>query len=558
MIAAIYARKSQKQEGHDDEGKSTVRQIAHAREYAQKKGWEVDDRHVYVDDAISGAEFVKRPDFRRLRAALDPVSPFQVLIVSEQSRLGRDTIRTLTAIQEITDADVRIFGYLDDREIAVKNDADTVQTFMGAYSSSQEHSKISERTKDALRDRAVVGAVTAAKLYGYSHSVKKHKKDYVTRTINEEQAKIVRRMFALYAEGNGIHTIADTLNREQIPGPRSTWTQAGVREMLRNEHYAGVVTWGKRRSLRRGGTKMLRKTDPSEWIRAVKEDLRIIPEKLWRRVQDRREKIAAPYARQTARICKDGRRRGGLLIGRPADGDVGDYVSTGFASCSKCQGNIRVSNRQHGHVRPNRRRVYTCAAHETRGKSVCDNNTVVLQPVFDQAVIGAISAVLDQRVLEAAVERAVKRIRDHEAKHPNRRTEIERDLAEITRQQRTYLKAISLGKPPAALVSELTALEARQVALEAEMASLKKVIPINEAQIRARLREAVRDVKRLLGENVIRARQTLRRLLVDKITCTPFIEGRTRGYRFSGTLAVGRLLSGEVGTRPSVVNGRAS
>jgi len=30
----------------------------------------VDDAHVYVDDAISGAEYVKRPAYQRLMAAL--------------------------------------------------------------------------------------------------------------------------------------------------------------------------------------------------------------------------------------------------------------------------------------------------------------------------------------------------------------------------------------------------------------------------------------------------------------------------------------------------------
>jgi site-specific DNA recombinase len=298
---------------------------------------------------------------------------------------------------------------------------------------------------------------------------------------------------------------------------------------------------------------MLRHADPSDWVRQERPDLRIIPAALWQRVQDRREKITAPFARQT-RECKDGRRRGGLLIGRPAGSDHSDYLLTGFSQCAKCTGSIRISNRQHGQNPKNRRRVYTCATHETRGKAICDNNAVVPQPVLDEIVIQAISGVLDHRVLDAAVERAFKRIRGRERQQPDRRVEIERDLAEITKQQRAYLKAISLGKPPAALVSELTALEARQVALEAEMANLKKVVPIDEGKIGAQLREAVRDVKTLLASTPIRARQTLRRLLVGKITCTPFTEGKKKGYKFSGTLAVGRLI-GDSLTRLSVVRG---
>ena len=48
MIAAIYARKCTEQNGVGDEEKSVTRQIEHAKAYAARKGWTVDDAHVYV------------------------------------------------------------------------------------------------------------------------------------------------------------------------------------------------------------------------------------------------------------------------------------------------------------------------------------------------------------------------------------------------------------------------------------------------------------------------------------------------------------------------------
>ena len=63
MIAAIDARKSTDQSGVTNDAKSVIRQIEHARAYAVRKGWTVDDRHVYVDDGISSAEFTQRPGF---------------------------------------------------------------------------------------------------------------------------------------------------------------------------------------------------------------------------------------------------------------------------------------------------------------------------------------------------------------------------------------------------------------------------------------------------------------------------------------------------------------
>jgi DNA invertase Pin-like site-specific DNA recombinase len=116
MIAAIYARKSTDQSGIADDQKSVVRQVDHARAYAGRKGWIVDDAYVYVDDGISGAEFANRPGFLRLMTALKPRPPFQILIMSEESRLGREAIETAYALKQLVTAGVRVFFYLEDRE----------------------------------------------------------------------------------------------------------------------------------------------------------------------------------------------------------------------------------------------------------------------------------------------------------------------------------------------------------------------------------------------------------------------------------------------------------
>jgi DNA invertase Pin-like site-specific DNA recombinase len=95
MIAAIYARKSTEQFGVNDEERSVNRQVEHGKAYALKKGWTVPDEFIFVDDGISGAEFgEKRPGYARLMSALKPRPLFQILIMSEESRLGRDMTRT--------------------------------------------------------------------------------------------------------------------------------------------------------------------------------------------------------------------------------------------------------------------------------------------------------------------------------------------------------------------------------------------------------------------------------------------------------------------------------
>lgn len=116
MIAAIYARKSTEQNGVADEQKSIARQVDHAHQYAERKGWTVDEACVFVDDGISGAEFANRPGFLRLMNAVKPRPSFQVLIMSEESRLGREAIETAYALKQLVTGGVRVFFYLENRE----------------------------------------------------------------------------------------------------------------------------------------------------------------------------------------------------------------------------------------------------------------------------------------------------------------------------------------------------------------------------------------------------------------------------------------------------------
>jgi DNA invertase Pin-like site-specific DNA recombinase len=146
MIAAIYARKSTEQTGVADEQKSVARQIDHARQYAERKGWSVAGQHVYVDDGISGAEFANRPGFLRLMNALKPRAPFNVLVMSEESRLGREAIETAYALKQLVQAGVRVFFYLEDRERTLDSPTDKIMLSLTAFADELEREKARQRT----------------------------------------------------------------------------------------------------------------------------------------------------------------------------------------------------------------------------------------------------------------------------------------------------------------------------------------------------------------------------------------------------------------------------
>ena len=149
MNAAIYARKSTEQNGVNEEETSVTRQIEHAKVYASKKGWQVSESSIFVDDGISGAEFIKRPGFLRLMNALKPCPVFQILVMSEESRLGRESIETSYALKQIIDAGVRLFFYLEDRERLLESATDKVMLALTNFASEVERERAKQRTYDA-------------------------------------------------------------------------------------------------------------------------------------------------------------------------------------------------------------------------------------------------------------------------------------------------------------------------------------------------------------------------------------------------------------------------
>src|SRR5262245_28461986 len=166
--SAIYARKSTDQNVSDEE-KSVTRQIEHARAYAARKGWTVADEHVYSDDGISGAEFIWRPGFLRLLNALSPRPPFQVLVMSEESRLGRESIETGWTLKRIIDAGVRVFYYLEDRERTLDSAMDKVMMHLSTFAAEIEREKARQRTYDAMLRKASARQVAGGMVYGYDN-----------------------------------------------------------------------------------------------------------------------------------------------------------------------------------------------------------------------------------------------------------------------------------------------------------------------------------------------------------------------------------------------------
>jgi len=170
IVAAIYARKSTDQNGVGDTQKSVTRQIEHARAYAERKGWRIDEDVIFMDDGISGAEFASRPGFVRLMNALKPRPQFQVLVMSEVSRLGREQIETAYALKQLSVAGVRCYSYLEDRELLMESATDKFLLGAVTFAADLEREKARQRTYDAMVRKAKAGHVTGGRVFGYDNT----------------------------------------------------------------------------------------------------------------------------------------------------------------------------------------------------------------------------------------------------------------------------------------------------------------------------------------------------------------------------------------------------
>ena len=259
MIAAIYARKSTDQNGIPDEQKSVARQVDHARAYATRKGWTVDDAHVYVDDGISGAEFATRPGFLRLMNTLKPRAPFQFLIMSEESRLGREAIETAYALKQLVTAGVRVFFYLEDRERTLDSPTDKIMLSLTAFADELEREKARQRTYDAMLRKARAGHVTGGRVFGYDNV--RSDVGAVLRVVDDAEAAVVREIFERCAKGQGFRAIAYGLNELRAPCPRAQqgrahgWCPSSVREALYRPLYRGVIVWNRSKKRNAWGVK---------------------------------------------------------------------------------------------------------------------------------------------------------------------------------------------------------------------------------------------------------------------------------------------------------------
>src|SRR5216684_1404239 len=283
MRAALYARYS----SDNQRDASIADQVRLCRLFATREGWRVEEE--YSDHAMSGATLL-RPGFQALmRDALR--KRFDAVLTESLDRLSRDQEETAGLFKRLTFLGIRVVtlseGMISDLHVGLKGTMNAL--FL---------KDLADKTRRGLRGRVEAGKSGGGNSYGYD-VVKRVADDGSPirgdRAINENEARIVRRIFEEYARGDSPRTIAARLNRENVPGPSGrSWgasTIHGHRErgtgLLNNELYIGRIVWNRLRYIKdpSTGKRVSRINNRSEWISRSVPALRIIEDALWQAVR---------------------------------------------------------------------------------------------------------------------------------------------------------------------------------------------------------------------------------------------------------------------------------
>lgn len=272
MNIAAYCRVST---DTSDQLNSLETQKRFFEEYAQSNGHTL--VRIYADEGISGTKIKNRTQFQRLmRDAHHGL--FQMVVSKDVSRLARNTVDFLQSIRELKALHIEMLFLTSN--MSVLGNSEFVLTMLAAIA-QEESSNTSKRIKFAKELNAKNGRVPNL-VYGYN----KTKGDYFNLTINEAEAKIIRRIYGLYIdEGCGASKIAARLNAEGVKTKRDCdWSQNAVSRILSNPLYTGKIINGKQ-EITDFLTGVRKNKDESDWMVTERPDLRIVDDDSFRQAQ---------------------------------------------------------------------------------------------------------------------------------------------------------------------------------------------------------------------------------------------------------------------------------
>ena len=274
-----YARVST---DHLEQKKSLQNQVEHFEQYIKENpNWTYVKG--YVDEGITGTSDVKRDNFMKMIEDARS-GKFDLIVTKEISRFSRNTLDSIKYTRELLSYGVAVL-FVNDNINTAMPDSELRLTIMASMA-QDEIRRLSERVKFGMNRAIERGEILGNDLlYGY-------KKDKDTGVLNiiEEEAKVVRRIYELYAvEELTLSKIVKILNSEGLKTCQGKkWCISTISRMIENPKYKGYYC-ARKSEIVDYMTKKIKYFEKDDWV--IYEDKTRIPpiidEDLWDRVNNR-------------------------------------------------------------------------------------------------------------------------------------------------------------------------------------------------------------------------------------------------------------------------------
>jgi DNA invertase Pin-like site-specific DNA recombinase len=339
--ALIYCRVSTRKQ---EEGTSLESQEHACVSHATEQGYAVG---AIIHEVYSGAELWDRQKLTQARADIR-AGRYQALVVYDMDRLARDPIHQAIVVEECVRAGAPVLCVIKPLDNSATG---RLIQYVEGYAAQMEREKIRERNMRGKHAQLRKGRVQTWGFAPYGYEIDKQRG---VRTVNEEEAIIVRRIFHWVGDdGVSLTEAARRLNAEGVPSPgvgkfprrerddegnptdwSPRWNVSQVRRLIHRPDYKGV-TYALTTKAGEKGKRIPR--DQEDWIHLPDEvtPALVTPDQ-WERAQQGVIALRSAKSRNAAR----------------------PYLLRGRAYCSVC-GRIMRSAPDHG------RSTYRCSSRET-------------------------------------------------------------------------------------------------------------------------------------------------------------------------------------------------
>lgn len=322
---------------------------------------------IYADEAITGTKTAKRDGFlNMIRDCMN--GQIDVILTKSISRFSRNLVDTLQYVRMLKEKNIAVI-FEKENINTLSMESEMALALLSTLAQNEVES-LSANVKMGLKMKMKRGELMGFNgCLGYDY----HKEDK-TITVNEEEAEIVRWIFAQYIAGYGAYSIARQLvllGKKNKKG-EVKWTDSGILGIISNEKYKGDLLLGKTFTVDPISKRRLGNMGEEDQFYIKGHHEPIVSVEVWEKAQEIRRKRY---------------RDNVLLIDGTRDKYSKKYAFSSLCECGFC--GTHLTRRSHQQDTHRKKPVWKCRTSTNKGRSLCPESKTLDEMIIENAFLEA-------------------------------------------------------------------------------------------------------------------------------------------------------------------------